>query len=101
MNECPQCSSTRIRHSRSRNSRERLLKLFNHRAYRCIHCGWRGIVKEKSSKTRKLSVYSPTQIAVIILITIFTLIAVLYWISREEPKPEIPTTVGALFHYRA
>jgi len=48
---CPKCGSTRIRRSRTRDLKERLQKLFNQRAYRCLVCDWRGILKAKTSRT--------------------------------------------------
>jgi DNA-directed RNA polymerase subunit RPC12/RpoP len=44
---CPKCASTRLRRSRTRGFREKFLKFFGYRAYRCREddCGWRGLVK--------------------------------------------------------
>ena len=46
---CPQCGSTRLRRSRTRGFREKFLKFFGYRAYRCREddCGWRGLVKTR------------------------------------------------------
>ena len=73
---CPKCGSTRLRRSHSRNFKERLRKLFNQRAWRCIDCNWRGILKSKSSRTKPHEKeYILVQITMII-ITIITIIAV-------------------------
>ena len=73
---CPKCGSTKIKLSHSRNFQERLKKLFNQRAYRCLKCNWRGILKEKSShiSTRKKKKILALIIFVIFAVTISSIV---------------------------
>jgi nucleoside-diphosphate-sugar epimerase len=60
---CPRCSSDRIKLSHSRNIVEKLLKTFGIRAYRCIHCGWRGFRIGNECKQKNKARYSLLQIS--------------------------------------
>jgi DNA-directed RNA polymerase subunit RPC12/RpoP len=51
--KCPKYGSKKIKSSHSRGFKERLQKLFNQKPYRCIDCGWRGILKTKSFRTKR------------------------------------------------
>jgi hypothetical protein len=82
---CPRCSSDRVKRSSNRNYVERLLKTVNIRPYRCIHCGWRGFRYGKESKQANRTKYGPLQIILIVLVLVLTVIATLYYLSREEP----------------
>ncbi len=44
---CPLCGSARIRRSRTRGFKEKLLKFLGFRAFRCREelCDWRGLLK--------------------------------------------------------
>ena len=91
MTTCPRCGSTRIKRSRSRNLKERVFKFFDRRAYRCVACGWRGILKGKSSRSKAhAKKYTPLQIILIIIVIFIATMGVLYWATREESKPEYP-----------
>jgi len=85
---CPQCGSAKLRRSHSRGPYEKLQKLFNQqRAYRCKDCGWRGLIKTKSHKSRT----TPSRkgyswgrlifVAVLLLIAIYLLI---YLVKRAQ-----------------
>jgi DNA-directed RNA polymerase subunit RPC12/RpoP len=81
---CPKCGSKKIKRSHSRGLKERLQKLFNQRPYRCTDCGWRGIIKTKSShKKRDGNKYILIQIITIIIIIIAVYFIISY-LSREE-----------------
>jgi DNA-directed RNA polymerase subunit RPC12/RpoP len=85
--KCPNCGSKRIKRSQSRGFKERLQKLFNQKAYRCIDCDWRGILKTKSSLTKRdINKYFFIKIAIIIIIiiTIYIIISIL---NKEAPEP--------------
>jgi DNA-directed RNA polymerase subunit RPC12/RpoP len=85
--KCPKCGSTKIKRSHSRGFQERLRKLFHQRAYRCINCGWRGILKAKPSSTKR---YAKKKILVQIIIIIIIIIAIyltILYLDREEPTP--------------
>jgi predicted RNA-binding Zn-ribbon protein involved in translation (DUF1610 family) len=97
MHECPQCGSTRVKRSHSRNLKERLLVFCGRHAYRCILCGWRGIMKSKPFRTKTYQKYSSAQIIVIVLSLILSLIIFFYAINRDEPKPDTSAPVGAYF----
>ncbi len=47
---CPECASPKLRRSRTRNLRERFLKVFHRKPYRCLDCGWRGLLKHKEPR---------------------------------------------------
>lgn len=86
---CPRCSSNRIKRSHSRSIIEKSLKMLNIRPYRCIHCGWRVFRYSKESRQSIRAKYSLIQIILIVSALALAVIAILYYLSREEPKEEI------------
>ena len=94
MRKCPQCGSSRVKRSHARDLKERVLKTFDQRAYRCINCGWRGIQEGKTTKPAYSAKYSLKQIIIIILFVLSVTIALLYLFMREPEKQEIPVQVG-------
>jgi predicted RNA-binding Zn-ribbon protein involved in translation (DUF1610 family) len=85
--KCPKCGSKKINRSHSRNFKERLQKLFNQKVFRCIDCGWRGIIIIKSSRTnREKKKYIIVQIITIIII-IIAIYFIISYLKREEPEP--------------
>ena len=102
---CPKCGSKRIKRSHSRDLKERLQKLFNQRAYRCINCGWRGILKSDSGSIIRRAMgnakLKPLQVVIVIIVTLLAVTAILYWLNREPEKPETPVQVGHIFNNNA
>lgn len=84
MNKCPRCGSTRMKRSHSRGFKERLLKIFEQRAYRCINCGWRGILHGQATKADNARKYSFNQIFIIILTILISIAGVFYWLLNAE-----------------
>ena len=97
---CPRCGSPRMKRSRSRGFKDELANLFEQRAYRCINCGWRGNLRDKSSKIIRVGRYTFTQIFIIIVVILITLIGIFYFFFREPEKKETPTPIGQhLYHF--
>jgi ribosomal protein L40E len=86
---CPRCSSNRIKRSHSRGIIEKFLKTLNIRAYRCIHCGWRGLRIGKESTQANTAKYGLLQIILIVIVLAVAVIVLLYYLTREETKEEI------------
>jgi DNA-directed RNA polymerase subunit RPC12/RpoP len=86
--KCPKCGSKRIKRSQSRGFKEQLQKLFNQKPYRCIDCGWRGILKTKSARTKRdVKKYILIKIIIIIII-IIAIYLIISHLDREEPTPD-------------
>jgi hypothetical protein len=83
---CPRCSSNRIKRSHSRGIIEKALKMINIRAYRCIHCGWRGYRLYKGSAQGNRANYSLLQIIALAIFVTLAVMLLLYYLTREEPK---------------
>ena len=79
MKQCPICGSKKIRRSHTKNLKERFLKLFLLKFYRCFDCGWRGSFQQISSITKRKLILN----IICIVIIIITIIAVLRYISME------------------
>jgi hypothetical protein len=93
MSICPLCGSTRVRRSHARNIKESLLKLLGRRAYRCIHCGWRGILRvRRAAKTRRKP--SLNEVLATIIVIVIILVLILYWLMKEPEKDETPVQTG-------
>lgn len=92
---CPRCNSPRVKRSHSRGLKEQLIKITGKRVYRCIHCGWRGIMRRDAteSKYKKREKYTQWQVAIVIIVTLVAVSGLLYWLSSEPTKPEIPVAV--------
>ena len=88
---CPQCQSTRLKRSHTRNFFERVAKIFDWREYRCIDCGWRGSFHVKSRKATQAKTYTPGQIVLVAVVILLAIFALFYWLERE---PERPAEVG-------
>lgn len=86
---CPRCASKRIKRSHSRSIFERCLKTLHIRAYRCIHCGWRGYRIDRGSKRASTAKYSLLQFILIVIVLAVAVVLLLYYLTREEPKEEI------------
>jgi len=97
MTKCPRCGSTRTKRSHSKNLKERFLKFFGNRAYRCIKCGWRWSLHVESSRVKQVGKYTVRQIIAIVIFTIVALILIFYWLLHEPDKPETPVQVGHIF----
>ncbi|MBM4272302.1 MAG: hypothetical protein FJ139_09150 [Deltaproteobacteria bacterium] len=52
----PQCNSSRLKRSHSRGLKERFVKITGKRAYRCIRCGWRGILERGEREPDKTEI---------------------------------------------
>ena len=87
-----------MKRSQSRNLRERLLKYVNYRTYRCVHCGWRGVVPSKGTgrtyKTTKT--YLWWQLVIIAIVLVAGVVFVLYWIQTEPPPPATYGKTGCI-----
>jgi hypothetical protein len=99
---CPRCQSERLKPSHSRNLEERVAKWIGRRAYRCINCGWRGILKsDQGSIIRQImgkAKLKPIQVIIVIIVTLVAVAAILYWLLHEPDKPEIPAQVWHIFN---
>jgi hypothetical protein len=72
-----------------------LIKITGKRVYRCIHCGWRGILEREERKSQKyFKTYSAGRLVLVIVIVAAALTALLYFIAREPEKTEIKETPG-------
>jgi predicted RNA-binding Zn-ribbon protein involved in translation (DUF1610 family) len=86
---CPACKSARVKRSRSQNAFERFIKRFNRKAYRCLDCGWRGIVavpkpgpfKARNSREPRKINWLPIVIASLLLA-----LFLIFYLTRE-PGP--------------
>jgi uncharacterized membrane protein YvbJ len=83
--KCPKCGSKRIKRSHSRGLKEQLQKLFNQKPYRCIDCDWRGTLQQLPTNVKHRKVIIKI---ISILLTAFTIIYLLYWLSKE-PEEQI------------
>jgi predicted RNA-binding Zn-ribbon protein involved in translation (DUF1610 family) len=94
---CPQCKSTRLKRSHTRNFFERVAKNFNWREYRCIDCGWRGSFHVKTRKGLEGKTYTPGQIVLVAVVIILAIFALYYWLEREPERPsEVSETTQEL-----
>ena len=92
---CPKCGSGNLRRSHSRGASEKLIKLSGWRAYRCREksCGWRGLIKNKSSrqaivervKHHKKLILKFSLFTVAISLAIYLAISISYF---ETPPPQ-------------
>ncbi len=73
---CPNCHSTNLRRSHSRNAGERFLKLFRRRPYRCKDCGWRGELVSSALVSSKVNKKSSYLFAALFFIVIVVLLIV-------------------------
>jgi hypothetical protein len=95
---CPTCKSLRVKRSRSRSITERIMKSFQRKAYRCLDCGWRGILAAQAhghaSHAPRRNGSSPRRIPWLTVIIIALLVAFLliFYITR---KPSPPTSAEA------
>jgi len=105
MIRCPRCQSERIKPSHSRNLEERMTKWVGRRSYRCINCGWRGILKSDRGGIIRRAMgnakLKPLQVVIVIIVTLLAVTAILYWLNREPEKPETPVQVGHIFNNNA
>jgi len=86
---CPACKSARVRRSRSQNAFERFIKRFNRKAYRCLDCGWRGIVSvPKPGSFKARNGRDPKKIPWLPIVIVSLLLAALliFYLTRE-PGP--------------
>ncbi|MBF0395637.1 MAG: hypothetical protein HQK78_02605 [Desulfobacterales bacterium] len=72
---CPKCESKRIKRSHTRTFKEKFLKNFNRRNFRCLDCGWRGIIKVKYTKEKEKLIIKRRKIFRYVTATIVTLVA--------------------------
>ncbi|PKN20426.1 MAG: hypothetical protein CVU71_01140 [Deltaproteobacteria bacterium HGW-Deltaproteobacteria-6] len=68
-----------------------------HRPYRCNDCGWRGIGKHSSSWMKHPAKYSKNQLILIVILAAIFIILILWLVSREPDKEEIPLQEGRLY----
>jgi hypothetical protein len=76
---------------------ERVIKRFHRKTYRCLDCGWRGIVtvrvsEGQVSQARRRNSDSPRKIpwlAVIIIALLVALLLILYIIREPEPPASV------------
>ena len=85
--KCPKCGSKKIKRSQARGFKEQFQKLFNQKPYRCIDCGWRGILKTKSFRTKRdAKKYMLVKITIIIII-IIAIYFIISYLNKEAPEP--------------
>ena len=85
--KCPKCGSKKIKRSQARGFKEQFQKLFNQKPYRCIDCGWRGIFKAKSTRTKRdAKKYMLVKITIIIII-IIAIYFIISYLNKEAPEP--------------
>lgn len=99
---CPRCSSTRVKRSRTRNLRERIMKHFDKKAYRCLDCGWRGILRVKKmdghgAMAVRRNSRKPQELpwAAIIIVSLLLAFALVVFMMRE-PAPSSPEPTSSL-----
>jgi hypothetical protein len=75
---------------------ERIIKRFHRKAYRCLDCGWRGIVNVRASdgqlsQPRRRNSDPPRKIPWLAVIIIALLVALLliFYITRESAPPPL------------
>jgi hypothetical protein len=80
-----------------------MAKWIGRRAWRCIHCGWRGILKsDQGSIFRQImgtAKLKPIQVIIVIIVTLLAVAAILYWLIQEPEKPETPVQTG--YHHNS
>jgi hypothetical protein len=92
---CPSCKSPHVKRSRSRSVVERTMKRFNRKAYRCLDCGWRGIVAPPKAdgpllEALKRNSRAPRKIPwlAIVIGSLLLALSLIYFMIREpEPSP--------------
>ena len=54
---CPKCGSGRVRRSRTRSSKEKILKFFGYIPFRCReeNCNWRDMIRVSSLKEMRIN----------------------------------------------
>ena len=91
---CARCQSERLKPSHSRNLEERVAKWIGRRVYRCINCGWWGILKsDRDSIIRQAmgkAKFKPIQAVIVITVTLMAVAVILYWLLHEPDKQETP-----------
>jgi DNA-directed RNA polymerase subunit RPC12/RpoP len=82
---CPQCGSTRLRRSRTRGFREKFLKIFGYRAYRCREddCGWRGLLKTREVGERLFNSIEKKKMPLILAIIMLLVCYLLYLLLKK------------------
>lgn len=89
---CPACNSEHVKRSRSRNAFERFIKRFSRKAYRCLDCGWRGVVAApKGGALNARNRRSPRKIPWLLIVIISLLLALflIFFLTREQgPAPQ-------------
>lgn len=77
---CPKCYSGRIIRSSTKNLKEKFLKIFGWRVYRCSEdeCDWRGLVKRQTFFENCLSFVEKHIISIIYVAVIMLSILVTY-----------------------
>ena len=90
---CPNCKSSHVKRSRSRSVVERTMKHFNRKAYRCLDCGWRGIVAVPKAdgpllEALKRNNRTPRKIPwlAIVIVSLLLALSLIYFMIRE-PGP--------------
>jgi predicted RNA-binding Zn-ribbon protein involved in translation (DUF1610 family) len=98
---CPSCNSDHVKRSRSRSIVERIMKRFNRKAYRCLDCGWRGIVAVSKVdgpfvETLKRNGRTPRKMPwlVIVIVSLLLALSLIFFMTRE---PESSLTTGRNF----
>jgi hypothetical protein len=85
MNNCPRCQSTRLNPNRNRSVKERTIKWFGRRTYRCINCGWRGTLESNHGNIIRWTIggeqFTPVKVLITIIYSILTVAAILYFIT--------------------
>jgi len=86
---CPRCGAS-VHRSHTRSWREKLAKTFTrYKAYRCHHCGWRGLLagpKTKSATSYDLKLILWGWLAAIVLVLIIVRF-VINFSSAPSPEP--------------
>jgi predicted RNA-binding Zn-ribbon protein involved in translation (DUF1610 family) len=86
---CPNCGSIRVKRSRTKGLRERVMKYFNIKAHLCLDCGWRGLHYVKKIKgTGGWKIWKRQKLswtAIIVASLLLALALVMY--MMREPGP--------------
>ena len=82
-----------------------MAKWIGRRAYRCINCGWRGILKLGQGsiirRARGREKFKPLHVIIVIIVTLIAVAAILYWLNREPEKPlDIALAAGLILPIR-